>query len=147
MVSLSKIKQVIELLKEHDLGEIHIQYDAKSSVTIKDKQPNQTFIPPGLNTQLTQATEAQALPSEVGNNLSAQHAPMVGTAYLTPSPEADSFVNVGDRVKKGDTLCLIEAMKMFNKICADFSGTIEKICVENGATVEFDQPLFLIKED
>ena len=68
--------------------------------------------------------------------------PMVGTFYRSASPTADPFVEVGQTVKEGDTMCIIEAMKMMNQIQADRSGTIKKILVDNGSTVEFDQPLF-----
>ena len=73
--------------------------------------------------------------------------PMVGTMYVSHAPEADPFVSVGDRVNKGDTICIIEAMKMFNQIEADASGTIKARLVENGNPVEYDQPLFIIEED
>lgn len=74
------------------------------------------------------------------------NSPMVGTCYLASSPETDNFVKVGQKVSVGDTLCLIEAMKMFNKIKADISGTIVKKLIEDGQAVEFDQPLFEIDE-
>ena len=72
-------------------------------------------------------------------------APMVGTFYASSSPEADPFVGKGDTVSEGDTLCIIEAMKMFNQIEAEASGTIVAILAENGQPVEFDQPLFVIR--
>ena len=71
---------------------------------------------------------------------------MVGTVYLTPSPDAEPFARVGDRVESGQTLCLIEAMKMFNKIKAEKSGVLQSVLVDTGQPVEFDQPLFVIKE-
>jgi acetyl-CoA carboxylase biotin carboxyl carrier protein len=71
-------------------------------------------------------------------------APMVGTAYLTPSPDAPAFVSVGQTVKVGDPLCIIEAMKMMNRIEADKAGTISMVLIESGKPVEFDQPLFII---
>jgi acetyl-CoA carboxylase biotin carboxyl carrier protein len=72
-------------------------------------------------------------------------APMVGTVYLSPSPDAKKFVEIGQTVKAGDTLCLIEAMKMFNQIEADKSGTITAILIDTGVPVEFNQPLFVIE--
>ena len=71
--------------------------------------------------------------------------PIIGTFYRKPSPDKDVFVNVGDTIKEGDTLCVIEAMKLFNEIESDFSGKIVKILVEDASPVEFDQPLFLIE--
>ncbi|MEX0823210.1 MAG: acetyl-CoA carboxylase biotin carboxyl carrier protein, partial [Balneolaceae bacterium] len=73
--------------------------------------------------------------------------PIVGTFYESPSPDFDPFVNVGDHIQKGDPLCIVEAMKIMNEIEAEFSGTIQKIIVEDGQPVEFDQPLFIIKKD
>ncbi len=70
--------------------------------------------------------------------------PMIGTFYRSPNPDTDSFVNVGDTVSKGDPVCIIEAMKLFNEIESDFSGKIVKVLVENASPVEYDQPLFLI---
>lgn len=73
--------------------------------------------------------------------------PIVGTYYEAPSPDSDPFVKVGDRVEKGQALCIVEAMKIMNEIEAEFSGTVQKILVENAQPVEFDQPLFIIKKD
>ena len=70
--------------------------------------------------------------------------PMIGTFYRAPNPESDPFVNVGDKVKAGQTVCIIEAMKLFNEIEAEVSGTIVKVLVENASPVEYDQPLFLV---
>ena len=74
-------------------------------------------------------------------------APMVGTFYRSAGPDKDPFVKVGDRVQKGQTLCIIEAMKLFNEIEAEFSGTVVDILVENAVPVEFDQPLFVVAQD
>jgi len=71
--------------------------------------------------------------------------PMVGTFYTSPSPEAEPFVSLGQKVSEGETLCIIEAMKMFNQIEAEVSGTVAAILAENGQPVEFDQPLFVIR--
>jgi acetyl-CoA carboxylase biotin carboxyl carrier protein len=71
--------------------------------------------------------------------------PMVGTAYLSPSPQASTFVKIGDNVQVGDVLCIVEAMKMFNQIEADAAGIIKSILVENGQPVEYGQPLFVIE--
>lgn len=95
------------------------------------------------------AANAAAAPAPADNGAGADHAgalksPMVGTAYLAPEPEASDFVSVGDTVKKGDTLLIIEAMKVMNPIPADKDGTIKAILVENAQPVEFDQPLIVI---
>ena len=151
MVSHTKIKQLIELLKEHDLGEIHVQYDEKSQVTIKSNTYQTVAATPPSFTQNTNQSETpQKQPSthdeKTFPNATVVKSPMVGTVYLTPTPEQPAFVKTNQAVQMGETLCLIEAMKMFNKITSEHSGTIVKILVENGATVEYDQPLFLIQE-
>jgi acetyl-CoA carboxylase biotin carboxyl carrier protein len=75
------------------------------------------------------------------------HSPIVGTFYRSPSPESPFFVELGSKVRQGDTLCIIEAMKLMNEIEADISGTIEKILIENSKPVEFNQPMFLIRPE
>ena len=151
MVSHTKIKQLIELLKEHDLGEIHVQYDEKSQVTIKSKTYQTVAPTPPSFTQSTNQSETPQKQSSSPDektfpNATVVKSPMVGTVYLTPTPEQPAFVKTNQAVQIGETLCLIEAMKMFNKITSEHSGTIVKILVENGETVEYDQPLFLIQE-
>jgi acetyl-CoA carboxylase biotin carboxyl carrier protein len=88
------------------------------------------------------AAEAPAAPAD--DHAGAQKSPMVGTAYLAPDPDADNFIGVGDKVSEGDTLLIIEAMKVMNPITAESSGTVKTILVENGQAIEFDQPLVVI---
>ncbi|MDX8392223.1 MAG: acetyl-CoA carboxylase biotin carboxyl carrier protein [Mariprofundaceae bacterium] len=85
--------------------------------------------------------EAPAVASEDEHTV---HSPMVGTFYGSPSPESDAFISEGSKVKKGDTLCIIEAMKLMNEIEAEYAGTVEKILVENATPLEYGQPLFVI---
>ena len=80
-------------------------------------------------------------------NLVEVKAPLVGTFYSSPKPDSPPFVNVGDKIKKGDTICIIEAMKIFNEIESDASGTVMEICVENGNPVEFDQVIIKVSAD
>lgn len=90
------------------------------------------------------APEAEAAPAPADDHTGAQKSPMVGTAYLAADPEAANFVSVGDKVAAGDTVLIIEAMKVMNPIAADSAGTVKAILVENGQPVEFDQPLVVI---
>jgi acetyl-CoA carboxylase biotin carboxyl carrier protein len=103
---------------------------------------------PQMSTPATQsapaATESAAPAADAGHKV---HSPIVGTFYRAPSPDADSFVQVGQHVSAGDTLCIVEAMKLMNEIESDMTGTIIKILVENAQPVEYNQPLFLIKPD
>ncbi len=89
-------------------------------------------------------TAAAAAPEAEDENLNTVKSPIIGTFYRRPSPDKPNFVEVGDRVNEGDTLCVIEAMKLFNEIEAEASGTIVKILVDDSSPVEFDQPLFVI---
>ncbi|MDF2159324.1 acetyl-CoA carboxylase biotin carboxyl carrier protein [Algoriphagus sp. CAU 1675] len=85
-----------------------------------------------------------AAPAPVASNLVEIKSPMIGTFYLTPNPDSDPFVNVGDTIKAGQTVCIIEAMKLFNEIESEISGKIVKVLVSNATPVEYDQPLFLV---
>lgn len=161
-MDLRKIKKLIELLEESQLAEIEIHEGEESvRLTRQHAQPAgaQTFaLPPQAPLPMPAMPAAQqgAPAASVGqaeqpadDNLpegEVVRSPMVGTFYGAPSPEADPFVKVGSTVSAGDTLCLVEAMKMFNQIEADFSGKVVAILVEDGQPVEFDEPLFVIKK-
>ncbi len=134
MVTHKEIEALIALSKKHDLAELHVQFSAKSSVTIKHQ--TQPMVPAGVT------SSAQLSSAPVVNARNQIKAPMVGTVYLRPKPEQDTYVSKGQAVKKGDTLCLIEAMKMFNKVIADRDGVIADILVDDAQAVAFDTPLF-----
>ena len=159
-MDLRKIKKLIELLEESQLAEIEIHEGEESvRLTRQHAQPAgaQTFaLPPQAAPVIPappqQPASGDAGPTEVKEEGSLPegeivHSPMVGTYYGSPSPEADPFVKVGSSVSSGDTLCLVEAMKMFNQIEAEFSGKVVAVLVEDGQPVEFDEPLFVIKKD
>lgn len=141
---LQKIKELIELVQETKIAEIEIR-EGESVVHIK----NHSTQPPQLvQAQPTAAPLPAAPPEEPEDKLLKGHvlrSPIVGTAYLAPSPGAQNFIEVGQAVKAGDIICIIEAMKMFNQIEADKSGTITARLIENGQPVEFNQPLFIIE--
>lgn len=103
---------------------------------------------PGPNPASQPAGESAAQPAQVDESEGHEvRAPIVGTYYSAPEPEAEPFVSVGDHVSKGDVLCIIEAMKLMNEIEAEESGTIRRILVENATPVEYDQPLFVVEPD
>ncbi len=106
--------------------------------------PQQTTAP--VQTEANTSTTV-VTPAEPANKLHEIKSPIVGTFYRSPSPESEPFVEAGARVKPGDVLCIVEAMKLMNEIECDVSGTIEKILLENGKPVEFNQALFYIKPD
>jgi acetyl-CoA carboxylase biotin carboxyl carrier protein len=146
-MDIRKIKKLIELLEESGIAELEIK-EGEESVRISRQTIPQTYAPAPAMMQAPVATaEAPAAvaeataPERTGHRIKS---PMVGTYYASPSPTAPPFVKVGQKVNIGDTLCIIEAMKMMNQIEADKSGTIRQALLENGQPVEFDQDLFVI---
>jgi acetyl-CoA carboxylase biotin carboxyl carrier protein len=149
-MDIRKVKKLIELLEESGISEIEIS-EGEESVRIS------RYPKPGTVTMAQAAAAAPAaapppapvLPApEVPAPARGQQvtAPMVGTFYSGPAPGAKPFVDIGSEVKPGDTLCVIEAMKMMNQIESEFAGRVVSVLVENGSPVEFGQPLFLIEE-
>ncbi len=154
-MDIRKIRKLIELLKEQSIAKIEIR-EGEDSVIINQFSSSQGFIsqpmapqtigiPMGASPAPLAAEEAPATSKNVYDSSETINSPMVGTFYLTPAPDAESFVELGQSVKTGDVLCIVEAMKMFNQIEADRAGTIKAILVENGHPVEFGQPLFVIE--
>ena len=159
-MDIRKVKKLIELIDETSVMEIEIK-EGEESLRISRGSPQMAPTSPQIVVQQPD-TATHAVPSTiakdtthvdtntVSNNTSQEYivkSPMVGTMYVSQTPEADPFVSVGDHVNKGDTICIIEAMKMFNKIEADATGTIKSRLVGNGDAVEYDQPLFIIEKD
>jgi acetyl-CoA carboxylase biotin carboxyl carrier protein len=153
-MDLRKIKKLIDILEQSNLAELEIR-EGEESVRLsrvpKGALPLPTSAPPPTARVAVETSRAEpATPPAPGGGreLPPGHvvrAPMVGTFYASPKPEAPPFVSVGQQVQIGDTLGIIEAMKMFNHIEADVAGTVVKVLVENGQPVEFDQPLFVIQ--
>lgn len=153
-MDIRKIKKLIELLEESGINEIEIK-EGEESVRITRSAPGSqhSFVMPQHFAAPT-AAAAPAPAAEAGTGspsapaLPEGHAvtaPMVGTFYRAPSPGAKPFVDVGQSVAVGDTLCIIEAMKMLNQIEADKAGVIKAILIENGQPVEYGQPMFIIE--
>ena len=150
-MDLRKVKKLIELLEESGLSEIEItEGDDKVRITKGGKQVPQRNIVETIQESET-LTPNENIDEHVKSKNNAEFhevkAPMIGTYYQSPEPDAEAFVKVGDPISDGDTLCIIEAMKMMNKIESDVSGTIERIMVQNGDPVEFDQVLFLVSKN
>ena len=150
-MDLRKVKKLIELLEESGLSEIEItEGDDKVRITKSGKQVPQTNIVETIHESETLTPNENIHEhAKLKNNSEFQEvkSPMIGTYYQSPEPDAEAFVKVGDPISDGDTLCIIEAMKMMNKIESDVSGTIERIMVQNGDPVEFDQVLFLVSKN
>lgn len=157
-MDIRKIKKLIELVEESGIAELEIS-EGEESVRISRTPANmgypvmqQAYAAPVAQQQpalssaiapaVTPALETPAAPEISGHIV---RSPMVGTFYRTPSPDAKAFVEVGQKVNVGDTLCIVEAMKMMNQIEADKSGVVKAILVESGQPVEFDEPLVVIE--
>ncbi|MDX1452839.1 MAG: acetyl-CoA carboxylase biotin carboxyl carrier protein [Oleiphilaceae bacterium] len=145
-MDIRKIKKLIELIEESDIEELEIKEgDDAIRLTRRGRQiASAPAIPQPVAAQPAPAPSNPEASKESSATKTGQtiNSPMVGTFYRSPSPDAAPFVEVGQSVKAGDVLCIVEAMKMMNQIEADRSGTIVSIEVENGQPVEFDQPLF-----
>ncbi len=143
-MDLRKVKKLIELLEESDLSEIEItEGDDKVRIT-KSGEEKQTTIVHTSNEAKTKTNPIEDTKSINNTGFHEIKAPMIGTFYQSSEPDAEAFVKVGDPISEGDTLCIIEAMKMMNKIESDISGIVERVLVQNGDPVEFDQVLFLV---
>lgn len=150
-MDIRKVKKLIELLEESGINEIEIR-EGEESVRISRSGPTASAVmvsPPAAPAVVAAAAPVAAPvgagPAEAAPKGHILRAPMVGTFYRASSPGAKPFVDVGSTVEVGDTLCIIEAMKMLNQIEADHGGTVKEILVENGQPVEYDQPLFVIE--
>ena len=155
-MDIRELEKLIKLLKKTGISEIEIK-EGETSLRLtqhqflSDAQPTKqtSFAPvytpsPVQHPQVTNETKTTPAPHTEINGHKV-HSPMVGTLYTSPSPDAPPFVSIGQSVRVGETLCIIEAMKMFNEIEADKAGTIKAILVSNGDPVEYDEPLFVIE--
>jgi len=149
-MDLRKIKKLIELLEESNLTEIEI-HEGEESVRLSRSGPAPTPMPaapaPAPAPPSSGPQTAEAVANDDGGLPEGEiiRSPMVGTFYDAPNPDSPPFVEEGQTVKRGDTLCLIEAMKMFNQIESEVDGTVVAVLVESGQPVEFDQPLFVVR--
>ncbi|MCP1659198.1 acetyl-CoA carboxylase biotin carboxyl carrier protein [Neisseria perflava] len=155
-MDLRKLKKLIDLVEESGIAEIEVtegeekvritRATATQPVVYAAAAPAAAAPAPVAAPASAAAAPAPAAPAAAGPDLSnAQKSPMVGTFYRAPGPNTPAFVEVGQSVKAGDTLCIIEAMKLMNEIEAEKSGTVTAILVENGLPVEYGEPLFIIE--
>ena len=147
-MDIRKVKKLIELLEESGLSEIEItEGDDKVRIskqtTVAKSSSDSAAIYANDTNEDQQSVTAVSLPK---NGFHDVKAPMIGTYYQASEPNAEAFVKVGDPVSEGDTLCIIEAMKMMNKIECDVDGIVERILTQNGDPVEYDEVLFLISQ-
>jgi acetyl-CoA carboxylase biotin carboxyl carrier protein len=151
MMDIRKVKKLIELLEESGISEIEISEGEESVRISRYPKPGSVTMTQAPSAAPAPAPAAVPLPPVADAAPAAMRgqqvtAPMVGTFYSGPAPGSKPFVEIGTEVKPGDTLCVIEAMKMMNQIESEFAGRVVSILVENGNPVEFGQPLFVIEE-
>lgn len=153
IVDTDIIEKLADIINKKELSELTIA-DGDKTITLKGKR----CLPPPPQMPLMGIPAVQAAPAQAEDNLSASEAetaaeisgklvksPIVGTFYAAPSPDKPPFVRVGDEVKKGDVIMIIESMKLMNEIQSDYDGIVDRILVSDGQAVEFDQPIMVIK--
>jgi len=164
-MDLQQIKQILDLVREHELSEFEIEHDGlrlkvrkdangAPAITMSGPAPVPAMIAPPSGSIVTPAAAApaalppQAAPADIIETeieLAVVKSPIVGTFYRSSEPGAASFVEIGSTVKKGEVLCIIEAMKLMNEIDSEYDGEVVKVYVENGQPVQFGERLFAIK--
>lgn len=142
-MDIESVKKLMELMDEHQLTHVEVSEGDKTICLAKETALPGAVVPAVAAVPATQpAAQPQAEPAAAEKPGEELKAPLVGIAYLAPSPDAQPFVQVGSKVKKGQTLCIVEAMKVMNEFTAPRDGEISDICVENEEMVEFGQTLF-----
>lgn len=149
-IDIETIEKLAGIVSSNKLSEITV-CDGEKSVTIKGKKtpppppvmPMAMTAPAPASVPAVQNVQAEEVPEVMSGNV--VKSPIVGTFYAAPSPDKPAFVQVGDRVKKGDVIMIIESMKLMNEVQSDFDGVVEKILVSDGQAVEYDQPIMIIK--
>jgi acetyl-CoA carboxylase biotin carboxyl carrier protein len=151
-MDISQIKKLIQLLNDNNLGELKVQEgDFKITIRHRDYAKTSGVASVVAAPAIANTNSAPVAPSETkkeetpSGNFTTVKAPMIGTFYRSAGEGKEPFVKVGDKVKKGDVLCIIEAMKLFNEIQSEVSGKIVKVMTDNAQAVEYDQPLFLVE--
>jgi acetyl-CoA carboxylase biotin carboxyl carrier protein len=150
-VPLTAINQLAEILKTQELSEIELEFEGQYRIKVKKEVTGAVFSSisaPAMHSNASTVSETASVKAAAPNkNLFEVKSPMVGTYYASPSPDADAFVKVGDRVKKGDTLCIIEAMKLMNELPSEVSGIVKEISVDNSQAISFGEVIIKIEKD
>jgi acetyl-CoA carboxylase biotin carboxyl carrier protein len=141
---LDEVEQLVELLRESGVGEIRVR-QGETEISIKARP--EAAAPQAVPAVQGVPEVAEPEPSPEMDGLHAVRSPVVGTFYRAPAPGEDTYVEVGDSVSAGQTLCIVEAMKLMNEIVADVSGEVVEVLAENAGGVEYDQPLFYLRPD
>ncbi|MDE6781761.1 MAG: acetyl-CoA carboxylase biotin carboxyl carrier protein [Ruminococcus sp.] len=151
IIELETVEKLAKIVSDNELSEITINNGENGEwrITIKGKKcpppppAMPVSVPMGVNAPAVPTAPAEDKPEAVSGNI--VKSPIVGTFYAAPSPDKPAFVKVGDKVKKGDVIMIIESMKLMNEIQSDFDGVVDKILVSDGQAVEYDQPIMIIK--
>ncbi len=143
-MELEDLKGLIELLKETDITELLVEKEG-TKVRIKREKMFPSIEMPAPKAQVVRETAVEGFGEEETQRLITVTSPIVGTFYRSPSPDAQPFVDMGQKIRKGQVLCIIEAMKLMNEIESEVDGVVVKALVENGQPVEYGEPLFLIE--
>ena len=147
-MDIKRIKEMLKIMEENDLQEIEIEGEGEKirlKKTSPEAQPSITSA--GMIENSGVSSQAQEEKKKTSAEFTEITAPMVGTFYRTPSPGAPPFTDIGNKIRKGEVVCIIEAMKLMNEITSEITGEITNILVENGDPVEYGQPLFLIRPE
>tara|TARA_B100000927_G_scaffold203522_1_gene165043 strand:+ start:324 stop:797 length:474 start_codon:yes stop_codon:yes gene_type:complete len=156
-VDLEEIRKIVELMEEHGLSLFHLEQEGVNVKLKKSPDPEALrealgglALSPGVQMAAPAAAPAAVAPAAASEEEAAAlpgkvvESPMVGTFYRKPAPDADDFVQVGDRISEGQTVCIIEAMKVMNEIKAEVSGTVSEICVDDSSSVQYGDTLFRV---
>lgn len=154
-MNIKEIRELVKIVEKSSMNEFSLQEgDLKIKMSkISANQATQVQVaaePAAVPVQATSPQTEQKVESKPevrDNNLVEIKSPIVGTFYTSPAPDADPYVKVGDKVKEGQVLCIVEAMKLMNEIESEVNGTLAEILVENGTPVEYNQPLYLIRKN
>jgi acetyl-CoA carboxylase biotin carboxyl carrier protein len=142
---LREVERLVELVRESGMGEIRVR-QGETEISVRAR-PEVPATPPANQTASETQGVAEPERSPERDGLHAVRSPVVGTFYRAPAPGEDAYVEVGDTVSSGQTLCIVEAMKLMNEIVADVSGEVVEVLAENTGGVEYDQPLFYLRPD
>lgn len=151
-MDLNYLKKLIKILDTSNLSEMEIEEEG-TKIRLAKQMGNvvpmvQSYAPaPAQSSEMVDVIASAKTEAAKNENLYEVKSPMVGTFYRSPSPDADSYVNVGSDVSEGSVLCIIEAMKLMNEIECEVSGKVVKVLVDNGKPVEYNQPLFLVERN
>lgn len=142
-MNIKEIQNIINFIKKTDLDDVSIETE-NYKIRVKKNNTEVTQLKEKMPVEIENDETKPVEESEIETNHITIKSPMVGTLYRSPNPESEPYINKGDTINEGQTICIIEAMKLFNEIESEFSGKVIKILVDDISPVEFDQPLFII---